>query len=298
MNLYPTILCAIDFSRHSRRALRLALALAARQHSRVVAVHAIEPLLAEAAATLTASSTLEPDAERELIALVENERRAVAGAPAVDATVRVGPPASVILEAAENAGAGLIAMGTQGLGGLRKLFFGSIAERVLRDAPIPVVAVPVPDDDNGSDAPAIREVMAAVELDDTAEAIAGHAATVADALDVPLVLLHVVSRVYGAPRAASVEDAAERLRESNARERLGGLAERVGRTGVGPVVEIRSGPAAEEIASAAAARQALVTLASGGNDEHHRPGSIAYRVLCLSDLPVLAVPVRRRSSGD
>jgi hypothetical protein len=58
-------------------------------------------------------------------------------------------------------------------------------------------------------------------------------------------------------------------------------------------VEVRCGPAAEEIAAAAAARHALVTLASGGDDAHHRPGSIAYRVLCLSDLPVLAIPARR-----
>jgi nucleotide-binding universal stress UspA family protein len=299
VTLYSTILCAIDFSDHSRRALRLALAIATRQRARVVAVHAVDPLLAEAAATLSGGQSLEPDALSELNDLIAAERTGMASAPAVTTIVRVGPPAEVILDVAQENGAGLIAMGTQGLGGLRKLFFGSIAERVLRDAHVPAVAVPLPDAGDAAGVPRIREVIAAVEMDHTAEAIAEHAATVAESLGLPLVLLHVVAPVHGAPRTAEAAAEATRLHEAGAQARLAELAARAGAVTPGrPVaVEVRSGPAAEEIAAAAAARQALVTIASGGNDEHHRPGSIAYRVLCLCDLPVLAVPTRHDARG-
>ena len=286
--LYSMILCAIDFSGHSRRALRLGLALAARQGSEVAAVHAIDPLLAEAAATTVGGGALRTDAESELLALVEAERGAVPGAPPVGSIVRVGPPAREILATARDTGAGLVAMGTQGLGGLRKLFFGSIAEKVLRDALLPVLAVPTPEGDEHQGTPVIEVVIASVELDQSAQAVTQHAAAFARAFGLPLTLLHVVPPVDGIPRAAQAARRAERQHEANAHARLTELA-RALEPGLRVDIEVRCGAAADEIAAAAVARHALITIASSGHIDH-RPGSIAYRVLCLSDSPVLAVP--------
>ena len=132
--------------------------------------------------------------------------------------------------------------------------------------------------------------MASVALDETADAVVGHAATFAAAFGLPLVLLHVVSPIHGAPRAADAVRAAERLHEANAHARLAALAGPL-RSTMTVEVEVRCGDTAEEIAEAAASRRTLVTIASGGSAAHHRPGSIAYRVLCLSDSPVLAIPL-------
>jgi nucleotide-binding universal stress UspA family protein len=261
----------------------------------VAAVHVIDPLLAEAAASLSGAALLKEDAEAELKALGETERQAAPGAPAVTSIVRIGPPAEEILAAARSSAASLVVMGTQGLGGLRKLFFGSIAEKVLRDAAVPVLAVPLPESEEGNGktdagAPDIDVVIASVELGDSAEAVIGHAVSFAKAFELPLTLLHVVPPVEGMPRAVEAARAAERLHEANAQTRLAELASRIG-SDLSVEVQVRSGPAAEEIAAAAASRHALVTITSGG-DHAHRPGSIAYRVLCLSEAPVLAEPFR------
>ena len=264
-------------------------------------MHAIDPLLAEAAANLSGAARLKADAQAELEALGEAERKRVPGLPAVTSIVRVGPAAREILASARDSAAALVVMGTQGLGGIRKMFFGSIAEKVLRGAAVPVLAVPLPESattgpksarDSEAGVPDIRVVIASVELDASAEAVIGHAVSFARGFGLPVMLLHVVPPVDRMPRALEAARAAERLHETNAQARLAELADHL-RGEVDVEVEIRSGSAAEEIAAAAAARRALATIASGGENAHHRPGSIAYRVLCLSEAPVLAVPVRR-----
>jgi nucleotide-binding universal stress UspA family protein len=53
-----------------------------------------------------------------------------------------GPVAQAILDAAERYGADLIVMGTHGRTGLQRVLLGSVAEAVLRRAPVPVVVVP------------------------------------------------------------------------------------------------------------------------------------------------------------
>lgn len=55
--------------------------------------------------------------------------------------VRTGNPADLILETAQTEGASMIAMSTHGRTGLARFVFGSIAEKVLRATPIPVLLV-------------------------------------------------------------------------------------------------------------------------------------------------------------
>jgi len=59
----------------------------------------------------------------------------------VETKEREGDPARVIDEEARRVGADLIAMGTHGRSGLKRLFFGSVAERVLPAAPCAVLTV-------------------------------------------------------------------------------------------------------------------------------------------------------------
>ena len=55
--------------------------------------------------------------------------------------VRVGRPAEMIRDAAEKEAVDLIVMGTHGRTGMAHLVMGSVAERMLRDAPCPVLTV-------------------------------------------------------------------------------------------------------------------------------------------------------------
>jgi nucleotide-binding universal stress UspA family protein len=58
--------------------------------------------------------------------------------------IRRGRPADEILAAAKESGADLIAMATHGRTGLGRLLFGSVAEAVLRHAPVPVFMIRQP----------------------------------------------------------------------------------------------------------------------------------------------------------
>jgi len=64
----------------------------------------------------------------------------------VRSEVREGFPVEVIQRSARTAGAGLIAMSTRGRTGLGRLLLGSVAERVLRGAPVPVLLWKAPAD--------------------------------------------------------------------------------------------------------------------------------------------------------
>ncbi|QLD84860.1 universal stress protein [Natronomonas halophila] len=57
-----------------------------------------------------------------------------------------GPPSKEIVNYADEEGCDLIVMGTHGRGGLNRLLLGSVAERVVRSSPIPVMTVRVGDD--------------------------------------------------------------------------------------------------------------------------------------------------------
>jgi nucleotide-binding universal stress UspA family protein len=79
------------------------------------------------------------DVERALGGL--RERATAAGVPA-ETLALPGNARDVIVEAAKKHGAGLIIMGTHGRTGVRHLLLGSVAERVVRTAPCPVLVVP------------------------------------------------------------------------------------------------------------------------------------------------------------
>ncbi len=63
-----------------------------------------------------------------------------------------GSPSAEIVDYAEEAGCDLIVMGTHGRGGIDRLLLGSVAERVVRTSPVPVLTVRVGGNpDNGTD---------------------------------------------------------------------------------------------------------------------------------------------------
>lgn len=56
--------------------------------------------------------------------------------------IAVGEPAQTLLALAEREGCDLVVIGSHGTGGLRKALLGSVSERLLRDARLPVTVVP------------------------------------------------------------------------------------------------------------------------------------------------------------
>ncbi len=145
------ILVPTDFSQHSRKALDYALFLARRFAAEVEVLHAFEPpsllgpetLVREGDGTMLLSEFLERQAEDALETLVAEVKRET-GVVVRKRLARAAPAAAVI-QAARDGRHDLIVMGTHGRTGLSHLLAGSVAERVVRLAPCPVLTTRVDD---------------------------------------------------------------------------------------------------------------------------------------------------------
>lgn len=295
--MFSSVLCPVDFSDHSIRALRHAAALAALARGRVTAVHVAHPLLVAASEAGVNVSSVTDETGRELreaVTGVINE--AGSWAPAVSTAVTTGDAADDIVKYAADHAATVIVMGTHGLTGYRKLLLGSVAERVLRSAPVPVLVLPQMEEEwvtFGQDAPAfaVRRVLAPCDFSERSESDARVARQVAAMFRVPLMLLHVVEDVSGPAAWRDALDAESRRHLARAKARLDELAAKLGDD---PQVETvtATGAPAEAIASTAAEHQAgLIVMGLGGSGGSlgARPGTTAYRVLATATAPVLAI---------
>jgi nucleotide-binding universal stress UspA family protein len=141
------ILCPVDFSKGSERALAKAEELAKALGAEVELLHAYQiPVLAMPDAPVSVSPAFVADltdhAQRELDSLEQGMK---ARGLVVTSKLTQGSPADVIVERAEELKAELIVLGTHGRGGFRRFLLGSIAERVVRMATVPVLTVHVPE---------------------------------------------------------------------------------------------------------------------------------------------------------
>ena len=137
------ILVPIDFSSHAEAVLAWGAHLAEEHGSRIVLLHVYHlPVefqqLEGAYLPPDFWSTVKSEAEQTLARYAEQLR---AHKLEVEAVVREGYPASVIVDEAESRSADLIVIGTRGLSGLKHLLLGSIAERVVQKAPCAVLTV-------------------------------------------------------------------------------------------------------------------------------------------------------------
>jgi len=139
----PVILCPVDFSKHSAHALRHAIEMAHRFNGRLTALFVNEPLLLTAASRLAGGQLRFIERTRaELARFVRRSSPPDASSEGEHACqVTTGQPADEILRTARTLHADVLVLGTRGLGGFQKLFFGSTTEQVLRRATIPVLAI-------------------------------------------------------------------------------------------------------------------------------------------------------------
>jgi nucleotide-binding universal stress UspA family protein len=136
----------VDFSAHADRALSYAITIASRFDASVELLHVVDdPFLSGA----WSSEVYVPNLFEVRDSMVEDAERRLAacraslddhGVPIVT-TVEVGQPARTIGEHARANHSNLIVMGTHGRTGLAHTFMGSVAERVVRTAPCPVLTL-------------------------------------------------------------------------------------------------------------------------------------------------------------
>ena len=141
MNVFSKILCPIDFDRDSMEALDLA-ALIARQNSAEILLLAVVAAPIDAAIELP-PVPLNPDSpfENEYLRRLEKlGQEKLAGIPH-RSLVASGNAAPQILKLIADSNVDLIIMGTHGRKGVKHFLLGSVAERVVRESPVPVLTV-------------------------------------------------------------------------------------------------------------------------------------------------------------
>jgi len=288
-----TVVAATDFSTTADVALDWAMALARQHGARLCLVHALT-LPAPLPDYIPSGNDFGQEMHQiALRKLEETAQRVREAGLEVELEVPIGVPSQVICRVAEEAGAGLVVIGTRGLTGITHMLLGSTAERVVQHAPCPVLTVH-PDD--GDFAEPVRTILVPSDFSPHAEAAARVARAYLCAAGAPakLVLLHayhlpIEYTAYG-PIPTSVNfmadvgaDAIEQLDLAAAELRAEGLeVETVAREGYAP----------EVIVDEAEARGVdVIAVGTHGRTgiAHLLLGSTAERVVQHAKCPVMTV---------
>jgi len=276
------VICGVDFSEESKRALRWASLLARQLKRPLVAVHAIEPLLVSAARMEYGPDVLHSTLDAELRAFVS---RSLGPSRRVQLETGAGAPARVIRGTALARGASLIVLGTQGQGHVGRFWFGSVTTQILRESTLPVLAVPPHAAESGTRF-RVAEIIVGTDFGRAANAAAKAARSLSRTFRAKVTVLHALPAV---PAPAPWRGAVARTMETALRDARAKLAAAVPD---GWTSDVRTGNPARVLVDAAAGRPALIVIGLGGKKAGQRPGTTAYRVLCEADAPVLAVPAR------
>jgi nucleotide-binding universal stress UspA family protein len=266
------VLAAIDFSEWTSPVLRSAAHLADQYSASLSALYS-EPFLPPPYFTEGELGSISAFLEAQRRAAgqhLEGVVREVLGGRQVRTLLEDQLPVEGILHAARSQQAGLIALGTHGRSGLNRLLLGSVAEKVLRQSPVPVLTV------RPHTAPPFRRLLCPVNHTPVALEALGYAADLASRSGAELVLLHVDEGAGPAPDPDS----------------LCALVPRDLRPRCSPRAALRRGEAAEQILRAAAEEHSdLIVLGA-----QHRPllettilGTTSVRVMRHAPAAVLAV---------
>lgn len=149
--MYRRILIPVDGSRTASRGLDHAIKLAAEQHARVRILNVIDDSVivpavyaAPVGDVSDVIDSLRRSGKKAVNAAVKRAARRGVDAEMVQVETGLRRVSDAIVEHARKWGADLIVMGTHGRRGVNRLLLGSDAERVLREAPVPILLVRPP----------------------------------------------------------------------------------------------------------------------------------------------------------
>jgi len=289
--MYDHILVPTDGSDHAARAVDHGVLLAEAFDA---TVHLLTVVDIEAAAGPFSAGGVDQsyvedrtESEREALASLEADLTDVP----VETAVTTGKPSEGILDYVGDEAVDLIVMGTHGRSGLRRYLTGSVAERVVRLSPVPVVTVRASDEsavEGGYD-----DVLVPTDGSDRSEAAVAHALAVAEAFDSTL---HAVSVVNVGDIAAGAEAAVpsellDELREAST-DAVESVAAQASAAGVDSVTAVSTGRPKHDLLEYVGDNDIdLVCMGTHGRTGLDRVllGSTAEALVRQVDVPVLTV---------
>jgi nucleotide-binding universal stress UspA family protein len=288
------IVVPTDFSESSREALCYAGALAERYKAKVLLLHIMEsdimtPLrAAEGGQDLTKKLKTDRQSYLEDLKKLDDVARIK-----VETRIAEGVPAYEIIETAKDYGGELLVLGTHGLTGPQRVFFGSVAERVVRMAPMPVLTVRRPEHGFVDCSIGVRRIVGLKNIlmpTDFSEASvysARYACALAKEYGARLHVLHVASTTATGPDGESLE---KELKQQ-AQESIGLFMTRECKE-LEVVREVKAGTPFQEIVAEARKKEAdLVVMGTHGRTflKYAILGSVASKVVGKAPCPVLTV---------
>lgn len=145
---WKTILVPTDFSEGSRQALRIASELAVAHSAKLHILHVTELPPGLDTGTMIAPApggipvTIVDFAREQALAWMNQDRESfVTKGLDADISIEVGSVVDTVLDTAERVRADLVVVGTHGRTGFAHFVLGSVAERIVRRSPVPVLTV-------------------------------------------------------------------------------------------------------------------------------------------------------------
>jgi nucleotide-binding universal stress UspA family protein len=297
MSIFPTrILLATDGSEEAQLAAKTAAELARSTGSELHVVHAflwarptaLDPISMDT----TVHEAVESRARERLKKIV---RRIEASGGAVQGSyLKGGEPDAEIVALGEEIGAGLIVMGSRGLGGMRRALTGTVSDSVVRHAHCPVMVV------RGEPVVFPTTILLATDGSENANLAAAAAADLAKSTNSELHVVYVggmPSVFYESPGAIvldpDLQSRMEEEAEEAARAKLNEQVQRISEAG-GEIAEthVRVGfPDAEIVGLAEELGVGLIAMGSRGLGGLRRAlmGSVSDSVVRHAHCPVMVV---------
>jgi nucleotide-binding universal stress UspA family protein len=256
------ILVPLDGSKLAEQVLPAAARVAAAAQGSLVLLHAVTPAEWFSLSAQTYVARERRHAAEYLAKLAEKVGEQGLG---VQERIVTGEPSRAIVASAAREKADLIALSTHGRSGVREWAFGSVAERVLRTTPLPVLVYR----GNAPAAGDVRRILVALDDQERTLHVLPAAADLAEAMKAEVVLLHVGRR---APSTV------EKARATLGRRKLAARVRLVG-----------GDPAAAILAAAEEEKADVVALTTAGKTRQDRLffGSVAEEILRKAELPLL-----------
>jgi nucleotide-binding universal stress UspA family protein len=294
--LITRILLATDFSEGAVCAQHYAVYLASHWGATLDVLHAIEAphRSSDEVESLAAVMQVRAEAARRLTEVRDDLVRR--GMPAKVRLV-LGNPAEHIGLAAKDKGAELIVLGVQGRTNLLCGLIGSTTERVVKEGPCPVLAVPGMPEAAGESSAAqrpveIRQILAPLDFSSPSLDALEYAVQLANGLGAGVTLMHVLEPVpYDLDCGLGVIEQ-EAQKRDHWNKQLAELRTFATSFGLAADVEIAGGIASDAIlASALRHRSDLIVMGTHGRSglSAARFGSVADAVLRRATCPVLTV---------
>lgn len=296
-----TVLVPVDFSPHARAAVVRACDLARACDAQVRLIHGIGNKLETGGESGGSDDLAETDTRTDVAPSGSSSDLeswfadlALRGA-LLSAIVEREDPAALIARHALANDVVLIVMGMHGFHDVGRLFFGSVADRALRAARVPIMLVK----ENERDASVrIRRILLATDFSPAAEQALQLAIHWARRLEADVEVLHAIpdpdeERLYEQPRDCASRSARNR---ANALEGLRSILTRTAAAGVRAVADLTYGaPSIEIVKYAARSRADLVVMGLRERTQVGiaRYGSVTERVIRHVKCSVLVAPEER-----